>query len=58
MTYSTIKKDIRQCDTCKKKPDDMLYVRERTSPFWKYLCPEHAPIDRETYAMVEIDNRP
>lgn len=51
------KKEIRNCETCKKKPDDMVYLREKTSPFFKYRCLEHAPIDREKYAMVEIDNR-
>ncbi len=52
------KKEIRSCDTCHKKADDMVYIRERISPFWKYKCLEHAPIDKENYAMVEIDNRP
>jgi hypothetical protein len=51
------KKEIRSCDTCHKKADEMVYVREKISPFWKYKCLDHAPIDKERYAMVEIDNR-
>ncbi len=52
------KKEIRACWICGGKPPDMVYVRERISPFWKYKCLDHAPIDKEKYAMVEIDNRP
>jgi len=53
----SIKKEIRSCDTCGKKEFEIVYVREKISPFWKYKCLYHAPIDREKYAMVEIDNR-
>lgn len=54
----SIKKEIRACDTCGKKEFEMVYVREKISPFWKYKCLTHAPKDKEKYAMVEIDNRP
>ena len=52
------KKEIRNCSICKKKENDMMYVRERNSPFWFYRCLSHAPLDKQKYAMVEIDNRP
>ena len=52
------KKVIRHCAVCNKKPNEMVYVRERVSPFWNYRCFDHAPIDKEKYAMVLIDNRP
>lgn len=60
MAYRQVynQKEIRHCETCGKKFDDMVYVREKTSPFWKYKCLTHAPNDKEKYAMVEIDNRP
>jgi hypothetical protein len=59
MAYSTLKsdKEIRSCKTCRQKKDEMLYVRERKRHEWFYSCLEHAPFDREKYAMVEIDNR-
>ena len=52
------KKVIRHCEVCNKKPNEMVYVRERVSPFWDYRCIDHAPFDKEKYAMVLIDNRP
>ena len=52
------KKVIRHCEVCNKKPNEMVYVRERVSPFWDYRCFDHAPFDKEKYAMVLIDNRP
>lgn len=54
------KKVIRHCAVFNKKPNEMVYVRERVSPFWDYICFDHAhaPFDKEKYAMVLIDNRP
>ncbi len=59
MPYSTWQnhKEVRSCKTCRQKKDEMLYVRERKRHEWFYSCLEHAPFDREKYAMVEIDNR-
>lgn len=51
------KKIIRTCIDCGKKFDTMFYVRSRISPFFKFVCVKHTPIDRTTYAVVELDNR-
>lgn len=57
MAYADLKKEIRSCKTCNKKKPEMLYVRDKKWHEWFYTCLEHAPFDREKYAMVEIDNR-
>ena len=52
------KKEIRKCELCDASPGLMFYIRPRNWHLWSYRCPDCAQMDRETYAMVEIDNLP
>ena len=52
------KKVVRNCRTCGQKPHEMFYARLHTGIDQFYVCQKHIPIQKEKYAVVEIDNSP